>query len=244
MLIIPAIDLKEGKVVRLEQGLMDKDTHYSDDPAAMARKWADLGAELIHVVDLDGAFAGKPVNRDAVLAIAAATDVPIELGGGVRYLSTIRDYLDHGVNRVILGTAAHKDPGLVRAACAEFPGRVVVGIDAKDGLVSIRGWAEITDVPVLELSKSYEDLAVAAIIYTDVAKDGMLTGPSMESTIALARAIKLPVIASGGVANLDHVRQVKAAEQDGVVGVITGRAIYEGTLDLVEAIKVANGQAA
>jgi phosphoribosylformimino-5-aminoimidazole carboxamide ribotide isomerase len=243
MLIIPAIDLKQGKVVRLQQGMMDRETKYSDDPAAMARKWAELGAELIHVVDLDGAFAGKPVNREAVLAIARAVDIPIELGGGLRDLATIRSYLGAGVGRAILGTAAHKDPGLVRSACAEFPGRIAVGIDAKDGKVSIRGWAEITDLPAIELARRYEGLAIAAIIFTDIARDGMLTGPAVASTAELAHAIKIPVIASGGVATLADVRAVLAHERDGITGVITGRAIYEGTLDLAAAIKLTKGPA-
>ena len=242
MLVIPAIDLKQGKVVRLEQGRMERDTEYSDDPAAVARKWAKLGAELIHVVDLDGAFAGAPVNREAVLAIARAVEVPIELGGGLRDLATIRAYLDQGVARAILGTAAHKDPGLVRSACAEFPGRIVIGIDASGGKVSIRGWAEVTDLPALELARRYEGLGVAAIIYTDIAKDGMLTGPSLAGTVELARSVKTPVIASGGIATIADVRAVLAHEADGIVGMITGRAIYEGTLDLAAAIKLSKGR--
>ncbi len=241
MQVIPAIDLKEGKVVRLEQGLMDRDTRYSDDPAAMASRWAGLGAELIHVVDLDGAFAGKPVNRDAVLAIARASSAPIELGGGVRDLATIEDYLESGVKRIILGTVAHKDPDLAREACALFPGAIVIGIDAKDSLVSIRGWAEVTDLPAVELARRYEGLGAAAIIYTDIARDGMMTGPSIESTLALARAVDIPIIASGGVKTIDHVRALAKLEPEGITGVITGRAIYEGTLDLAEAIRVAKG---
>lgn len=241
MLIIPAIDLKGGKVVRLEQGLMDRDTHYSDDPSAVARKWASLGAELIHVVDLDGAFAGEPVNRKAVLGIARSADVPIELGGGIRDLATIEGYLEEGISRVILGTAAHKDPDLVREAAEKFPGRIVVGIDAKDGLVSIRGWAEITDLPAADLARRYQGMGIAAVIYTDIAKDGMLTGPSVESTARLAREVDIPIIASGGVKTLDHVRALLERERDGIAGVITGRAIYEGTLDLAAAIELCRG---
>jgi phosphoribosylformimino-5-aminoimidazole carboxamide ribotide isomerase len=242
MLVIPAIDLKAGKVVRLEQGLMDKDTEYSADPAAMARKWESLGAELIHVVDLDGAFAGEPVNEHAVLEIARAVDVPIELGGGIRDLETIGRYLENGVARVILGTVAHKDPGMALHASREFPGRIVIGIDAKDGMVSIRGWAEVTGVSAVELAKTYQHMSIAAIIYTDIAKDGMLTGPSIESTVRLARSVSVPVIASGGVADINHIREIKKHESEGIVGVITGRAIYEGTLDLAEAIRVAKGE--
>lgn len=241
MLVIPAIDLKKGKVVRLEQGRMDRDKQYSDDPAAMARRFAGLGAELIHVVDLDGAFAGEPKNAESVTAIAAASPAPIELGGGIRDLATIAWYLERGVSRVILGTVAHKNPELVAKACREFPGKIVVGIDAKDGLVSIRGWAEITDLPATELARSYQDMGIAAIIYTDISRDGMLSGPSIESTAALARSVKVPVIASGGVATIEHVRALAAHEQDGIAGVITGKAVYEGTLDLAAAIKAARG---
>jgi phosphoribosylformimino-5-aminoimidazole carboxamide ribotide isomerase len=241
MIIIPAIDLKGGKVVRLEQGLMDRDKEYSDDPASMAKKWQDLGAELIHVVDLDGAFAGKPENKDAVISIANAVDVPIELGGGVRDLDTIREYLDKGVGRIILGTVAHKNQKLAKEACRKFPGKIVIGIDAKDGFVSIQGWADVTDMPAIELAKKYEGLNVAAIIYTDIARDGMMTGPSTDSTLDLAKAVDIPVIASGGIKNLDHIKELLPYEKDGITGVITGKAIYEGTLDLVEAIKIANG---
>jgi len=239
MLVIPAIDLKQGKVVRLEQGLMDRDTTYSSDPAEIAKKWESMGAELIHVVDLDGAFAGEPKNRDAVLSIASAVNIPIELGGGIRDLACIEDYLTAGVSRVILGTVAHKEPSLVEEAARSFPEKVVVGIDAKDGLVSVRGWAEITDMPATELASRYEDMGIAAIIYTDISRDGMMTGPSVESTAELARSIKVPVIASGGVKTIDHIKELLPFEKDGIEGVITGRAVYEGTLDLAEAIKVA-----
>lgn len=242
MIVIPAIDLKEGKVVRLEQGMMDRDKAYSDDPSAMARHWESLGAELIHVVDLNGAFAGRPVNDKSVIEIAKAVDIPIELGGGIRDLETIGYYLENGVGRVILGTVAHKDPDLVKKACRAHPNKIVIGIDAKDGMVSIQGWAEVTDLPALDLARRYEDLGVAAVIYTDIAKDGMMTGPSLESTAQLALSINIPVIASGGVATIEHVREVKEREKDGIVGVITGRAIYEGTLDLVEAIRVGKGE--
>ncbi len=242
MLVIPAIDLKQGKVVRLEQGLMERDTEYSDDPAAMAKRWESLGAELIHVVDLDGAFAGEPVNEAAALSITKAVKVPIELGGGIRDFETIGRYLDNGVARVILGTVAHKNPGLVLHAGREFPGKIAVGIDARDGLVSVRGWAELTDVPAVDLARRCQDMGIAAVIYTDIAKDGMLTGPSVESTARLARSISIPVIASGGVADIGHVREIKKHESEGIMGVITGRAIYEGTLDLAEAIRVAKGE--
>lgn len=236
MQIIPAIDLKGGKVVRLEQGRMDRDKIYSDDPAAMARKLADAGAELIHVVDLDGAVSGRPINREVILELARGP-APIELGGGLRDLETIADYLDHGVSRVILGTAAHKNPELVRAAVGRFPKRVVIGIDAREGKVAISGWNEDTPLRAVDLAVSYDALPIAAIIYTDIARDGMMTGPNLEQTLALARAVKTPVIASGGVKNLDHVRALLPHPE--ISGVITGRAIYEGTLDLAEAIRLA-----
>lgn len=218
---------------------MERDKEYSDDPAAMARKWAEAGAELIHVVDLDGAFAGKPVNDAAVLTIARAAGVAIEVGGGVRDLAAIAYYLEEGVDRVILGTVAQREPKLMREACASFPGKIVAGIDARDGRVSVRGWAEVTDVSALDLARQYEDAGIAAIIYTDIARDGMLTGPAIESTAKLARSVKVPVIASGGVADLTHIRELMKRERDGIVGVITGKAIYEGRLDLAQAIRVA-----
>jgi len=241
MLVIPAIDLKGGRVVRLEQGRMDRDKAYPGEPAEVARKWAALGAELIHVVDLDGAFAGEPRNFDQVIEIAGAVDIPIELGGGIRDLDTMRKCLDRGVERVILGTVAHKDQELAKKAAETFQGRVAIGIDAKDGLVSIRGWEEITNMPAAELAARYEDLPVAALIYTDIARDGMMTGPNVEATVALAKSTSIPVIASGGVKTLEHVKTLKAHEKDGITGLITGRAIYEGTLDLAEAVKAAKG---
>ena len=242
MIVIPAIDLKEGKCVRLEQGLMDRDTVYSDDPAAMARHWQDEGGELLHLVDLDGAFAGVPRNRTAIEAIVAAIDIPCELGGGIRDLQTIQAYLDLGVDRVILGTVAKENPALVAEACQRFPGRIVVGIDAKNGLVAVRGWAEVTEKPATELACEMEGLGVAAIIYTDITRDGMLQGPNLEATRALAEAIDIPVIASGGVSNLADIRNLLAIEDAGVAGVITGKAIYSGSLDLREAVALCRGQ--
>lgn len=242
MLVIPAIDLKQGKVVRLSQGRMEEGKEYADDPPAVARRWEAAGAELIHVVDLDGAFAGKPMNREAVIAIAKAIKVPIELGGGIRDLETILGYLADGVSRVILGTVAHQNPELVRAACREFPGRIVIGIDARDGKISIQGWTERTELSAVELAHRYEDKGVAALIFTDIARDGMMTGPALESTLQLARAVRLPLIASGGIKTLDHIKAVAALEKEGVAGVITGRAIYEGSLDLTAAIRLAKGE--
>ena len=236
MIVIPAIDLKNGQCVRLEQGLMEKDTVYSDDPAAMARHWQDEGGELLHLVDLDGAFAGVPKNRAAIQAIVAAVDIPTELGGGIRDLETIEAYLGLGIDRVILGTVAKENPVLVAEACRRFPGRIVVGIDAKDGLVAVRGWAELTAKKAVDLAKEMEGLGVTDIIYTDIARDGMMQGPNLAATEALARAISIPVIASGGVSSLDDIRNLLQIETSGVTGVITGKAIYNGSLNLRDAV--------
>lgn len=236
MIVIPAIDLKEGKCVRLEQGLMDKDTVYSDDPAAMARHWQDEGGELLHLVDLDGAFAGVPKNRAAIQAIVAAVKIPTELGGGIRDLETIEAYLNLGIDRVILGTVAKENPLLVAEACRRFPGHIVVGIDAKAGLVAVRGWAEVTEKLAVDLAREMEGFGVSAIIYTDIARDGMMQGPNLEATRALAEAISIPVIASGGVSSIADIRNLMAIEASGISGVITGKAIYTGALNLREAV--------
>ncbi|MBW2520061.1 MAG: 1-(5-phosphoribosyl)-5-[(5-phosphoribosylamino)methylideneamino]imidazole-4-carboxamide isomerase [Deltaproteobacteria bacterium] len=236
MIVIPAIDLKDGKCVRLEQGLMERDTVYSDDPAAMALHWQSEGGELLHLVDLDGAFAGKPKNQDAIKAIVDTISIPLELGGGIRDLQTIEAYLDLGVGRVILGTVAKEQPSLVAEACRAFPGRIVVGIDAKEGLVAVRGWAEVTEKKAAELAQEMEAFGVAAIIYTDIARDGMMQGPNLEATKALAEAISIPVIASGGVSRLEDIHNLLAIESSGIEGVITGKAIYSGALNLREAI--------
>jgi phosphoribosylformimino-5-aminoimidazole carboxamide ribotide isomerase len=242
VIILPAIDLKEGRCVRLEQGLMEKDTVYNDDPAAQALIWQEQGGELLHIVDLDGAFAGVPKNKAAIEAIVRAVDIPTELGGGIRDLATIEAYLALGIDRVILGTVAKENPALVEAACRKFPGHIVVGIDAKDGLVAVRGWADVTEKRATELAREMEGLGVAAIIYTDIARDGMLQGPNLEATRALAEAISIPVIASGGVSSLQDIRNLLPLEAVGVTGVITGKAIYSGALDLREAVAVAKGQ--
>ncbi|MFO7814096.1 MAG: 1-(5-phosphoribosyl)-5-[(5-phosphoribosylamino)methylideneamino]imidazole-4-carboxamide isomerase [Pelovirga sp.] len=236
MIILPAIDLKDGRCVRLEQGLMDKDTVYHDDPAAQARIWQEQGGEYLHIVDLDGAFAGVPKNREAIQSIVAAIDIPAELGGGIRDLATIEAYLELGIERVILGTVAKENPALVQEACRLFPGRIVVGIDAKDGLVAIRGWADVTEKKATALAAEMEGFGVTAIIYTDIARDGMMQGPNIEATKALAESISIPVIASGGVSSLADIRNLLAIEASGVSGVITGKAIYTGALDLRAAV--------
>jgi len=243
MIIIPAIDLKEGKCVRLEQGLMEKATVYSDDPATTARHWESLGAELLHVVDLDGAFAGSQKNFEAIIAIRGAITIPIEVGGGIRDMSTVRKLVSIGIDRIILGTAAIKDPSFVQAACSAFPGKIIVGIDAKDGLVAIKGWAEMTKVQAVELARQMQVYGVIAIIYTDIKRDGMLSGPNIEATQALAEALTIPVIASGGVHTLNDIRDLLAVRASGVSGVITGKAIYSGSLDLKEAIELARQNA-
>lgn len=241
MLVIPAIDLKQGHCVRLEQGLMDKDTVYSTDPAAQALKWQEAGAELLHIVDLDGAFDGVPRNREAIEAIVAALDIPTQLGGGIRDLDTVEAYLSLGLSRVILGTVAKENPQLVRQACEKFPGRIVVGIDARDGLVAVRGWAEVTEKKAVDLAREFEGMGVAAIIYTDIARDGMMQGPNLNATGAMADAVSIPVIASGGVSSMEDIRNLKELEARGVCGAITGKAIYSGALNLRDAIACARG---
>jgi len=241
MIVIPAIDLKEGKCVRLEQGLMDKDTVFNDNPAAQARAWQDQGAEMLHIVDLDGAFAGQPRNRAAIEAIVKAITIPSQLGGGIRDMATIEAYLSLGLSRVIIGTAAQRNPELVREACAKFPGQIVVGIDAKNGMVAVQGWAEVTDITAVDLARKFEGLGVSAIIYTDISRDGMLQGPNLEATRALAEAVSIPIIASGGVSSLKDIRNLMAIEASGVSGVITGKAVYTGAIRLAEAVALTKG---
>lgn len=236
MLVIPAIDLKDGKCVRLRQGRMDDSTVFSDDPVAMARQWIDAGGRRLHLVDLNGAFEGQPVNGDIVRAIAAAhPELPVQIGGGIRSLETIEFYLNAGVTYVILGTKAVKEPNFVREACRRFPGHIIVGIDAKDGWVATEGWADVSSVNAVDLAKDFADAGVSSIVYTDIARDGMMQGVNVEATAALARESGLPVIASGGVTNMDDIRRLLAVADAGIVGAITGRAIYEGTLNLREA---------
>ena len=236
MIFFPAIDLKDGQCVRLLRGDMARATVFSDDPAGQAAAFAAAGAEWLHVVDLDGAFAGRPINGDAVAAILAAVDVPVQLGGGIRDSATIARWLETGVGRVVLGTAALDDPDLVRQACRQFPGRVAVAVDVRDGLVATRGWAEASDVPALHLARRLEDAGVAAMIYTDITRDGALEGPNVAATVALAGAVTVPVIASGGVSGLADIEALKAAGGGLLEGVIAGRALYDGCLDVAAAV--------
>jgi phosphoribosylformimino-5-aminoimidazole carboxamide ribotide isomerase len=243
MLIIPAIDLKDGRCVRLQQGDMAKETVFSDQPSKMAAQWARLGARRLHVVDLNGAVAGKPRNEAAVKAIVASvdSDIPVQLGGGIRDLDTIERYLDDGVSYVIIGTAAVKNPGFLHEACDAFPGHIIVGLDAKDGKVATDGWSKLTGHDVLDLARRFQDYGVEAVIYTDIGRDGMMAGVNVEATLRLAQALTVPVIASGGLTSLEDVKKLRELESEGVTGAIAGRAIYEGRLDFAAAQKLADG---
>ncbi|MEL6570979.1 MAG: 1-(5-phosphoribosyl)-5-[(5-phosphoribosylamino)methylideneamino]imidazole-4-carboxamide isomerase [Pseudomonadota bacterium] len=235
MILYPAIDLKDGNAVRLVHGDMDQTTVFNDDPAAQAESFVTAGCQWLHLVDLNGAFAGEPVNAAPVEAILQACNVPTQLGGGIRDMATIERWLDKGLTRVILGTVAVENPDLVRAAARAFPGQVAVGLDARNGKVATRGWAEETDVMVTDLAKSFEDAGIAAIIYTDILRDGAMKGPNIEATAALARAVEIPVIASGGVSSLQDLKALKAT---GVIsGAISGRALYDGAIDLGAALR-------
>jgi phosphoribosylformimino-5-aminoimidazole carboxamide ribotide isomerase len=242
MLIIPAIDLKDGKCVRLKQGAMDKVTVFSDDPAATAAQWLKLGARRLHVVDLNGAAAGRPKNEPSIRAIAQAVGgtLPIQLGGGIRDLDTIEHLLDSGVAYVIIGTAAVKTPGFLHEACTAFPGKVMVALDAKDGKVAVDGWSKMTGHEVIDLAKKFQDYGVEAIIYTDIGRDGMMTGVNIDATVALAKALSVPVIASGGLNGLEDIKALCQVQHEGITGAITGRAIYEGKLDFSAAQKLAD----
>ena len=237
MLLIPANDLKDGKCVRLQQGDMAQSTTFGDDPAAMARRWLDAGARRLHLVDLNGAFAGRPINEVAVKSILRAVGdrIPVQLGGGIRDLDTIERFLDDGLSYVIIGTAAVKSPGFLKDACSAFGGHIIVGLDAKDGKVATDGWSKLTGHEVVDLAKKFEDYGVEAVIYTDIGRDGMLTGINIEATVKLAQALSIPVIASGGLAGLPDIDALCAVEADGVEGVICGRSIYSGALDFTAA---------
>ena len=242
MLIIPAIDLKDGQCVRLKQGIMENATVFSDNPGNMAKHWLEQGAQRLHLVDLDGAFAGKPKNELIIREIVETIDdkIPIQLGGGIRDLETIERYLDYGITYVIIGTAAVKIPGFLQDACDAFPGNILVGLDAKDGKVAVNGWSKITGHDVIELAKKFEGYGVEAVIYTDIGRDGMLSGVNVKATAELANELLVPVIASGGITNLDDVKTLCEIEKEGVMGAITGRAIYEGSLDFKEAQELAD----
>ena len=236
MIIIPAIDLKDGKCVRLLQGKEDEVTVYSDDPAAMANKWVDLGARLLHLVDLDGAFSGEQKNYDKIRAIRKAIHIPIELGGGIRDISRIEMLVNIGIDRVIIGTSATSNPDMVKEACKKYPGQVIVGIDAKDGKVAVKGWVEITELDAVEFAKSVEKFGIGGLIYTDISRDGMLTGPNIDAMAKMVESVKVPVIASGGVSNIEDIKSL--IKIDNLWGVITGKALYSGALDLREAIEL------
>lgn len=242
MLLIPAIDLKDGQCVRLKQGDMDQATIFSEDPAAMARKWVDLGARRLHLVDLNGAFAGKPKNLEAIEAILGEVgdEIPVQLGGGIRSLETIEKYLDAGLTYVIIGTAAVKDPGFLQDACSAFAGNIIVGLDAKDGKVATDGWSKLTGHEVIDLARKFEDYGVESIVYTDIGRDGMLQGINIEATVKLAQAVGIPVIASGGLSNIVDIEKLCEVEDEGIEGVICGRAIYSGDLDFAAAQKRAD----
>ncbi len=238
MIVIPAVDIKGGRCVRLKQGRMSEETVYSDDPVRMAVTWCAKGAERIHLVDLDGAVGGKRVNAEVIRTIARSVPVPVELGGGIRSLASIEFYLEAGVEWVILGTVACKDPSLVEEACRRFPGRVMLAIDARGGRVAVEGWTEDTDRSAIDVARPFDGRGIAAVIYTDIQRDGMSVGPNLGATGDLAGALQTPVIASGGISGLDDIRKVMTLSGRGIAGVITGRALYEGTLDLEQAIRV------
>ncbi len=241
MLLIPAIDLKDGKCVRLRQGRMEDDTVFSDDPLSVAERWVKAGARRLHIVDLDGAIAGKPVNADIIHRIAKAhPDLPIQVGGGIRDEDTIQSYLDAGVQYVIIGTRAVNTPHFVADVCLEFPSHIIVGLDAKDGKVAIEGWSKLSNHDVIGLARRFEKDGVEAIIYTDIGRDGMMKGVNVEASVALARAITIPVIASGGITNLNDIRALCKVAEDGIMGAVVGRAIYAGTLDFAAGQKLAD----
>lgn len=241
MIVIPAIDLKDGQCVRLRQGRMDDETVFGDNPVEVAGRWVEAGARRLHMVDLNGAFAGKPVNAAAIKAVAEAyPDLPIQVGGGIRDEETVQAYLDAGVQYVIIGTRAVSAPHFVNDLCVEFPGHIIVGLDAKDGKVAIDGWSKLSHHSVLDMAQRFEHDGVEAIVFTDIGRDGMMTGVNLESTVELAQAINIPVIASGGITNMDDIRALCSVTDEGIMGAITGRALYEGSLDLAEAQKLAD----
>jgi phosphoribosylformimino-5-aminoimidazole carboxamide ribotide isomerase len=240
VVIIPAVDIKDGKCVRLEQGAMDRETVFSAHPEQMAVQWEMKGAGKLHLVDLDGAVSGRPVNKQIIQRIAESVSIPVEVGGGIRSLDTIEEYIGLGVAEVIIGSSAYKNPDLVAAACERFPGRIIVGIDAKDGRVAVQGWTESTGVSAIDLAKEFEGGGVTALIYTDIARDGMKTGPNIESIRGMVRKTRIPVIAAGGVATIEDIEDLLTLEADGVKGIIIGRALYDGFLSLEDILYVVN----
>jgi len=241
MLVIPAIDLKDGKCVRLRQGEMDDVTIYDDDPAIAAARWVDIGAKRLHLVDLNGAFAGKPMNAEVIKRISTEyPDLDIQVGGGIRDEETVQTYLAAGVRYVIIGTKAITAPHFVEDLCAEFPGHIIVGLDAKDGKVAVDGWSKLSNHDVIDMAQRFEDMGVESIIYTDISRDGMLKGVNIDATVKLAQSIRIPVIASGGITNMEDIKNLCEVQDEGIMGAITGRAIYEGTLDFAEAQAFAN----
>lgn len=241
MIVIPAIDLKGGRCVRLRQGRMSEETVFSDRPEHMAKKWFELGAKRLHIVDLDGAVQGRPVNQGAIQSILEAAPIPVELGGGIRNMETLQAYMDLGVHFLVIGTAAHKNPDFVKEACEACPGRIILGIDARENRVALEGWTQEVPLTPVQLARRYEQMGPAAVIYTDIHRDGMQTGCNLEATRALAESIAIPVIASGGISGINDVQAILGLEEFGVIGMITGRALYEGTLNLHEAIALCEG---
>ncbi|MBK7541491.1 MAG: 1-(5-phosphoribosyl)-5-[(5-phosphoribosylamino)methylideneamino]imidazole-4-carboxamide isomerase [Candidatus Competibacteraceae bacterium] len=245
MLLIPAIDLKDGKCVRLRQGRMEDSTVFSDDPVAMAARWVEAGARRLHLVDLNGAFAGQPVNAQVIRRIVAAfPELPVQVGGGIRDEQTVEAYLDAGVQFVIVGTKAVQDPHFVSDLCLEYPGHIIVGLDAKDGRVAVNGWSKLSKHNVIDLAQIFERYGVEAIVYTDISRDGMMQGVNVGATVRLAQAVSIPVIASGGVSTLDDVKALCAVEKEGITGAIIGRALYDGAIDLAAAQQIAAGESA
>jgi phosphoribosylformimino-5-aminoimidazole carboxamide ribotide isomerase len=241
MLVIPAIDLKDGKCVRLRQGRMEDETVFGDDPVEVAQRWVDAGARRLHMVDLNGAFAGKPVNAGAIKAVAEAfPDLPIQVGGGIRDEDTVAAYLEAGVRYTRIGTKAVSTPHFINDLCLEFPGHILVGLDAKDGRIAIDGWSKLSHHSAIDMARRFEQDGVEAIVFTDIGRDGMMTGVNVESTVRLAQSINIPVIASGGITNMDDIRALCAVSDEGIMGAITGRALYEGALDLAAAQKLAD----
>lgn len=238
MLIIPAVDIKGGKCVRLEQGLMDKETIFSDRPDEIALQWERKGAKRLHVVDLDGAVYGKPFNKKDIIKILDTVSVPVELGGGIRDLDTIKEYIDLGIDQIIIGTIAYKNSHLVETACAEYPGKIMISIDARDNYVSVEGWTESTGITAIDLAKRFESLGIAAFVYTDIQRDGMRSGPNIDGIREFAKSINGGVIAAGGVSSIKDIKYLLPLQKDGVIGIITGRALYDGSIRLEEAIDI------